>query len=74
MSGGGARRVRTWIERVPLRENFAGREGNSLDRIKAMKAAGWELTVLTVRGESYVLCLGYQPSASAPISSHSCIT
>ena len=52
--------MNTWIERVPLRENFAGRAGNSLDRIKAMKLLGWELSVLTVRGADYVLVLGYR--------------
>ena len=43
---------------MSLRENFAGREGNSLDRLKAMKAAGWDLTVLTVKDADYVLVLG----------------
>ena len=49
--------MRTWIERVSLRENFAGREGNSLDRLKAMRSE-WDLTVLTVSGADYVLVLG----------------
>lgn len=51
--------MRTWIERIPLSENFAGREGNSLDRIKAMKALGWELTVLTVDKADHVILLGW---------------
>jgi len=59
--------LRSWIERVPLtaprgEPGFAGREGNQLDRIKAMKSAGWELTVLTVKGERYVLVLGWMPT------------
>jgi hypothetical protein len=53
--------MRTWIEHVSLSDNFAGREGNSLDRIKAMIADGWELTVLCVRGADYVLVLGWRP-------------
>jgi hypothetical protein len=53
--------MRTWIERVPLGPRFAGREGNDLDRIKAMKRSGWELTVLTVAGADYVLVLGHSP-------------
>ena len=50
--------MRTWIERVPLGPTFAGRAGNDLDRIKAMIADGWDLTVLIVKGERYVLVLG----------------
>jgi len=53
--------MRTWIERISLRDNFAGREGNSLDRIKAMKKAGWELTVLLVRRADYCIVLGWKP-------------
>jgi len=52
--------MRTWIERVSLRDNFAGREGNSLDRVKAMKASGWDLVVLIPSGCDYVICLGYR--------------
>ena len=58
--------MRTWVERVPLGVGFAGRAGPgglgppSLDRIKTMKQAGWELTVLTVKGERYVLLVGYR--------------
>jgi hypothetical protein len=58
--------VRTWIERVSLSDGFAGKYGPgkqgppSLDRIKAMKASGWELVVLTVKGESYVLVFGWR--------------
>ena len=56
----------TWIERVPLGVGFAGRSGPggagppSLDRIKTMKRAGWTLTVLTVKGERYVIVLGWR--------------
>jgi hypothetical protein len=59
--------VRTWIERVSLSDAFAGRLGPgkqgppSLDRIKAMKASGWELEMLQVKGKRYVLVLGYRP-------------
>ena len=51
--------LRSWIERVSLTENFAGRAGNNLDRIKAMRPE-WDVTVLTVRGADYVLVLGYK--------------
>ena len=51
----------SWIERVSLRENFAGRKGNSLDRIKAMKKEGWDVTVLKPPGNpDYVLVLGWR--------------
>lgn len=49
--------MRTWVERVPLGPTFAGKAGNDLDRIKAMKADGWDVTVLTIKGASYVLVL-----------------
>jgi hypothetical protein len=38
--------VQTYIERVRLDQSFAGRHDNSLDRLKALVADGWELTVL----------------------------
>ena len=53
--------VQSWIERVSLRDNFAGREGNQLDRIKAMKKAGWDLSVLIPPGRAlYVIVLGWK--------------
>lgn len=52
--------MRTWIERVVLGPTFAGKAGNDLDRIKAMISDGWDLTVLTVKGEAYVIVLGWR--------------
>ena len=55
--------MRSWIEQVSLNpRSFAGKTHDGvppdLDRIKAMIADGWDLTVLTVKGERYVLVLG----------------
>jgi hypothetical protein len=68
--------VQTWIERVPLDRYFAGVRAGSddpgppaLDRIKAMKREGWEITILTIERhpprrkrvfDPYVLVLGYR--------------
>ena len=57
--------LRSWIERVPLTANFAGKEGNSLDRIKAMRRE-WDVTVLCVRGADYVLVLATRDDDRPP--------
>ena len=57
--------MKTWVERVSLDPmTFAGKTHDGvppeLDRIKAMKASGWELSMLQVKGARYVLVLGYR--------------
>jgi len=50
--------MRTWIERFPVKEYF-GADINI--RVKRMKRAGWQMTVLLPPDQSYVIVLGCQP-------------
>ena len=38
--------MRTYIERVPVDSTFAGKGDTVLDRVKAMRADGWDVVVL----------------------------
>jgi hypothetical protein len=47
---------RTWIERVKVGRYF----GDDIDRWKAMKREGWDLTVLIAPDHLTVVAFGYQ--------------
>ena len=60
--------MQTFIERIELSQRFAGRGANDLDRLKQMRADGWNLTVLIeheraprgqLRSSDFVIALGY---------------
>jgi hypothetical protein len=59
--------LRTWIERVSAGPGFAGKEGNHLDRFKAMRWDGWDLEVVIVGGGEVVALGRYRGPEYVPL-------
>jgi hypothetical protein len=66
--------VSSYIERLRLDQRFAGRGDNALDRLKRLRAEGWDLTVLieyapnergVPKATGQLIVLGWRPEAES---------